>query len=513
MESSAPIPPLASVPAPPRRGRIFGVAMALVVILGVALYFDALQFSTDALVDNDGYFHIKYSYLMSHGHGIIRKLPWLQYTIHRDHYRDHHFLFHVLQIPFTYMADLRLAGKVSAWLFSVVAGVTFYFVLARRGRVTAAILTVVLLGAGFFFLTRMCMARVPSLSLAALLLGIHLIIARRYRWLFAVMFAYVWLYDGFAQLLGAGVCFLLAGLLIERRMDWRLLLTLLGGTVAGIVVNPYFPSNVSSLWFNLVRTAGSAQVQARTGMEWLPVGNTWELLTACPGIWIALALALLLVALRGKPRRDTTALLLITLLATVLTMKARRYLDMWPALVLYFLAWAWADYWEDIRAQFPFRGRLVRAGATVALAGLMAFTPGAFRREAAVLRQDRPFDYYARAALWLRDNTPPGELVFNVDWDDFPHLFFFNSENHYILGLDKLYMMRYDQRLFERWEDISEGSVKNPSGPIYDEFGAQYIFADRATHLPFILQAERDPNIGAPVYTDRSCVVYRITPP
>lgn len=498
---------------PPRRtclGALIGLFIGLVVLIAVAVYFHKLQYDTESILDNDGYFHIKYSYLMSHGHGIIRKLPWLQYTIHRDSYRDHHFGFHLLYIPFTF-GDLRAGAKEAAWLFSTLAAFAFYWVASRRGRVTAAILTFVLLGASWLFLSRMIMARVNSISLIALLAGIHLIITRRYRLLAVVMFGYVWLYDGFILLAGAAACFFIAEALVDKRMNWKLLKWTVIGMAAGIVINPYFPGNVTSYIFNLSRASGTAQLIENTGWEWLPL-SSWELLTISGGIWIALGLAVLLGILRGRPQRDTVALFIIAFLGTLLMLKARRYMDIWPALVLLFLAYAWSDYWTEAVWQYPIRGRLARLAATIALACLILFTPSAFREERARRANDMPHNFYQGAAEFIRANSQPGSIVFNTDWDAFPYLFFFDSDNYYVVGLDQLYMKQYDPDLFDLWKKIGDGSEKKPGAAIYERFGAQYAVANRHSRQLFILLALHDPDMKA-VYEDKNCVVFQILPP
>ena len=494
------------------RGRrlLVSVIAAAGVIAVVAVVLFKLQFCTDALIGTDGYFHIKYSYLMSHGHGLIRKLPWLKYTIHSEYYRDHHFLQHVLYIPFTF-GDLRLGGKIAAWFYATLAMATFYLVAGRRGRLVAAILTFILLGASTIFLTRMCMPRVPTMSMLMLLLATHAIITRRNRWLAGILFAYVWLYDGFALVVPVMICFFIAELLVERRCDWRMLAWGFGGIAAGIVVNPYFPHNMGSYLFNLTRTITSAQLIERTGGEWRPF-DSWTLLTAAKGAWIALGVGLLLAALRGRPTREGVGLLLATLLATALVMKGRRYLEVWPPVALLFVAYAWADFWDEVRERRPERGRTRQWIATGALAALIAFTPFVVRAQWIKTKDERPFEYYKGAAEHIRKNALPGTVVFNSDWDDFPYLFFFNSDCYYILGLDQLYMIHYDRELFDLWKDIRDGIVADPSGPIYKKFEALYAVADRKQQLAFILRAAHDPNMRE-VYRDRYCIVYRIVPP
>jgi len=494
------------------RNAWLSAAVAVGVIGLVAVAFYCLQFATDAIIGTDGYFHIKYSYLMSHGHGLIRRLPWLYYTIHRDYYRDHHFLQHVLYIPFTF-GDLRLGAKIGAWLFATTAMALFYLVAARRGRAMAAILTLILLGAHGVFLVRLMMPRVMSLSLCALLLVLQALIARRSRWLAGILFAYVWLYDGFVLGVFALVCFVLAERWVEGRWNWRLLAWGLGGTLAGMVLNPYFPRNLASYAFNFQRTATAAQLIKGTGMEWRPL-STWHLLSQAKGIWMILIVGIVAAALCRKPRRGTVGLLLLSLLGTALVMKARRHLDIWAPVSLLFMAHAWADLWEEVRERDPDRRPIWRWVTTALVAGIVVFTPFVYAARWRKTHKERDFAYYRGAAEFLLKHAEPRTVVFNTDWDDFPYLFFFNSRNYYVLGLDQLYMARYDADLFQLWRDISTGKQANPSRAIREKFGARYAVVDAAgqQRMAFMVRASFDENMRQ-VYQDRYCVVYEILSP
>jgi hypothetical protein len=53
---------------------------------------------------------------------------------------------------------------------------------------------------------------------------------------------------------------------------------------------------------------------------------------------------------------------------------------------------------------------------------------------------EAPSDYMAGAAEWLRTNTPEGSMVFQTDWDDFPYLYYYNTHNTWLVGLDPTYL-------------------------------------------------------------------------
>src|SRR5213596_2143944 len=99
---------------------IFGfVAILLVMIV--------LQKQTDAICcgDWDGYYHIKWSQLLWQNFKQFKWLPtfeWLPLTVlnPRD-YADHHFLFHLLQIPFLWFFEPVTAAKVATVVYGTLA--------------------------------------------------------------------------------------------------------------------------------------------------------------------------------------------------------------------------------------------------------------------------------------------------------------------------------------------------------------------------------------------------------
>ena len=112
---------------------------------------------------------------------------------------------------------------------------------------------------------------------------------------------------------------------------------------------------------------------------------------------------------------------------------------------------------------------------------------------------------YKGGAEWLAHNTPQGARVFHTDWDDFPRLFFFNTHNTYIVGLDPDFMRIKNKHLYERWKDITRGRVRLPAKVIFQKFGCEYAFTDNK-HRKFIALADRDPFMEK-MYADRQTTV------
>src|SRR5574341_1076439 len=103
----------------------------------IVLLFWRLQFSTSAICcgDFDGYYHMKWARLLWENMKARHFPPtftWLPLTILNPHdYVDHHLLFHILLIPFTWFRDLQTGGKIAAITFASIAVFSCYWLIVR----------------------------------------------------------------------------------------------------------------------------------------------------------------------------------------------------------------------------------------------------------------------------------------------------------------------------------------------------------------------------------------------
>ena len=115
---------------------------------------------------------------------------------------------------------------------------------------------------------------------------------------------------------------------------------------------------------------------------------------------------------------------------------------------------------------------------------------------------------YRDGALWLARNTPAGSRVFTTGWDDFPQMFFWNTHNTYLVGLDPTYTSLDDPERYQLWRSITQGRVTAPSKPILEQFGASYILSD-LRHERFLQMADADPGLERVLRT-RTVAIYRV---
>lgn len=489
----------------------------LLPVLLFALFFLAMayvQFSTPDLPDNDGFYHIKMAWLMR-TEGLKPAFPWLPLTIldPREFY-DHHFLFHVALIPFTF-GNLVLGAKWAAVTFASLAFLAVWFLFEQQGVPYAALWSLGLLGVSEAFLFRMSIPRAQSLSLAVLVLAMAWMLNGKYLRLGVLAFIYVWLYDAFPLILALAVLHLVAVAITERRLELRPLLYVGAGVLLGMLINPYFPFNLIFTYRHMLPKLTDA-TSISVGNEWYPY-TTGQLLNNSLLSLIALVGSVFALGLAGrKMDLRTTFGLLAGVLFGLMLFQARRFVEYFPAFVLIFAVFAWTPFfqehdltslpsiWHDLRL----RSRLP---VGLLLAAVLVGSYTSLQGARISINDSQPFGLYAGAAAWLEQNTPSGARVFQTDWDDFPRLFFYDTHNTYLVGLDPTYMQIADPGLYNLWVKVTAGRVKNLSEVIPAKFGAEFIHTD-LNHGAFIDAAEQDRGLKQ-VYRDDQAIIFQVIRP
>jgi len=491
----------------PMKKWFIGLTCFLIFVVGMAV----IQFVTPAMPDNDGFYHIKLAYLMR-TEGLVPDFAWLPLTIlNPREYYDHHFLFHILLMPFTF-GDLRLGAKWSAVIFASLAFLAVWWLFERQKIRYAPLWSLALLGISDAFLYRMSVTRAQSLSLALLVIALMLLLERKTKPLALLAFLYVWMYDAFPLILALGVLYGMAVFVSEQKMDFKPLLYISIGVIAGMILNPYFPHNIVFSFRHMFPKLADA-TSVRVGNEWYPYETRILLENSLPAL---IAFVSGIFALGLNPRKmnvRTTFSLLLALLFGLMLMRARRFVEYFPPFALIFATFAISPLLDPITdsalsASSPRIRFALPALLSVAVVISIAVT---IPRAREAVSSSKPYTMYAGASAWLEANTPAGSRVFQTDWDDFPRLFFYNTHNTYLVGLDPTYMQLYDPQLFALWIEITQGRVSNPAQIIALRFGARYIHSD-LKHGSFLQVAAKDPLLRE-VYRDNDAVIFEVLAP
>jgi hypothetical protein len=526
---------------------IFGfIAIAMVMVF--------LQFRTSAICcgDWDGYYHIRWSALLWESLSSGRWLPtfeWLPLTVlNPQDYNDHHFLFHLLQIPFLWFFEPVMAAKVAAVVFATLAIFSVYWLLHHYKVNYQLIWLGGILTCANMFYYRMNMAKAPPLTIIFTVAGIYMLFERKYLWLFPLMFAFVWTYSLFPLLFIAAIIWAIIIGWNERRLEWQPIAYTFAGMVAGNIINPYFPNNITLFVEHAyTKIKIGSDFAVAVGGEWYPYSGM-ELLTHFPVAMIAMLIGYVLFMPRnGKlPEKATFFLMFVTILLAA-QFRSKRFAEYFPPFAILFGAFSWQAFMaatttvlpEDFRREIePYldsdkrsvKGRQIQLAKQISLWALGIFLFIYFLIGMAGLQRfgidhgglmgtiagNEANDRYERAMAWAtgvndqgQENMPAGERIFNANWDDFPKLFFLNQKHAYVYGLDPNYLFSENPDLYKSLTEITEGRTDVAGPTIREQFGANYVFADARENDQMIAKL-LDSGWADIVYEDDEARILRI---
>lgn len=518
-ESIFPEYPLAEQPitaSPFTRLKLVGLVKSA-WLQGLALYavcfvvLAGLIFAIPGFVSTDDYYHARISDEIIVQGRLRVDFPWLPQTILNPvDYVDHHLLFHM------YVAHwMHLWGATGAKLATVsIAAAVFvaaWLVLRQIGVRYALLWSLGLFGMSAPFLYRLLMVRTQGAALLLLLLMLLVLFKERYRWLVVLAFAFTWLYNGFVLILGFAVLYSVAVWMAERRLEWKPIAYTGLGLALGLVINPYFPDNLRFILDHLGAKVDLEASGVRVGNEWYPY-TTGVLMANSAGALLALVLGFIKPSFSGRRRdRVENTLMLAALLTLFMVLRSRRFIEYFPAFAFLFGAAAWGRPSVIYSAWIP-RARpvvLKGIGLVSLVITLLVLGVTTIQGTQSDIQSSESDDYLAGASAWLKANTPPGTMIFQTDWDDFTRLFYYNTSNTYLVGLDPTYLQLYDPALWDQWVAITRGQVAQPSQVIRDTFGARYVVSD-TNHDSFEDRVSEDDNMRL-VYRDANAFVWEIT--
>ncbi len=482
-----------------------------------------LQFSTSAICcgDWDGYYHIRWSSILWEHFKSLEWIPdfnWLPLTVlNPDNYADHHFLFHLLQIPFLWFFEPVMAAKVATVFYGTLAVFSVYWFLYRYKISYLLVWLGALLTCSNPFFYRMNMAKAPPLTIIYTIAGIYLLFQRKYVWLLPLMFVFVWTYSLFPLLFLAAAIWVAVIAWNEKRFEWQPLAYTIGGMILGNLINPYFPNNLYLFWEHFSTKVGKLDVAV--GGEWYPYSG-WQLITHLTIALIAMLIGYILYRPRNSrlPQKATFFLIFSSILL-VWMFKSKRLAEYFPPFAILFCAFSWKAFFKSTAPELPddFRRDLeplldsektteqqeligtLKKAVPIALGvffiGLMFYNYiGVNIKRLGIkqtglitsIRNNEPDDKYDLAMEWAIENIPEGERIFNCNWDNFPKLFFLDPTHEYVYGLDPKYLHSSDKELYRLVKEITGGKIDDPAPIIRERFGARYIFSDAKENEDFI---------------------------
>ncbi|MEK9183240.1 MAG: hypothetical protein AAB849_01915 [Patescibacteria group bacterium] len=457
--------------------------------------------------------------------GIIKEFPWLKFTSFTQNFTNQHFLYQLALIPFITVFPPLLGVKIASIIFATVVIIFFYFFLKSQGIRWPLFYTLILLSIPAFVF-RINLAKAGPLSIIVLFIALSLIWQKRHLALGILSFGYVWLHGGWGLMIILGGCAIISDLIINKhalkQINWRLIVSVSAGLMAGLIFNPSFPNNLQFYWEQVVQIGlVNYQGVVAVGLEWYPIKIT-DFLAANVFGWIlaigAFSVFLWRVKTGGVVSKEKfgqiISLYIFSGLLAVMTLKSMRFIEYFAP--FFILANAFlldfslpqnfspADeikkFWKKnavnkiIVSYLLITWLIVFFGKNIELRN---FTAKGFN-----------WEYLTGASKWLKQNTPERSLIFHTQWADWPMLFYHNDYNVYIAGMDPTFFYRYNPELYKTWVTINISQETQPAEKIKNNFKTKIILL-KLTEKKLLEQIEKNPQFVLK-YEDKEAKIFEI---
>ncbi len=510
---------------------------ALLMLICLAV-FSLLHF-TPYLSDPDSFYHIKISEAMAEK-GIITEFPYLQSTILKNNFVDHHLLYHAYLIPFIKLLQFANSGTSAAIWGSKIGHLILncfvflgVFIFLKKFKVKYALIlsTSMLLSAPFIF--RMILIKAQPLSILLSLFCVYCIIKKKHLLLFVASFIYVWAYSAWFMVLLLGALYVIANSssAISHQNKWllnlkkfiqsclskenlKLLAVIFSGLVAGLIINPYFPKNLYFYFVHIIQIGLINDKSIRLGMEWYPFSPS-EFIIACLLPFAILILpAVFHLSYWKQMSVKSKFLLFVSLFFFIMTMRSKRHIE-------YFIPFSILAGGIGINDALSVKN--IKADWEIIIGKMKKFLSFKFLKYTALIAfslsiisisfglraqsQIYPFFKLKNSATYLYNNSQDDETLLNLRWDMFPFLYYWNDKNYYATGLDPTFTYSLDKNLWKEYDKIVKGNITSSTSAVINEkFNAQYIIAFKYNEK-FLKEAG---SFFEKVYEDDDTFIYKI---
>ena len=293
-----------------------------------------------------------------------------------------------------------------------------------------------------------------------------------------------------------------------RRVDFGKALGLVAGVLTGWVLRPN-PVGAARLAYQVLVRMPIEKLKGvpmNIGTELTPFGwedFTEQLIPLTFLLAVGIGLLLWLSASRSKQplaRGEEAAAwssaciaLIFGVMAFTVARRSNEFLVGFGVLFMAQVCTLFARQPAALRRQFA-RQWPARIAAALSVASLAYAPIQSWRAYDYDMKVSVPPDELKEAALWLKNHTEKGAIVFNVHWDRFGNLFGWNDHNHYINGMDPIFEYAFDPSLY--WKHyfyaVGEGAAFTcgaqqctsarsvPTHPVLArDFGASYVVVER----------------------------------
>lgn len=502
----------------------------LLPLLLVPVFFMVFQLGNyGKFADPDGFYHAKASQFLVQGK-LTSKFPWNYHTTWREGYADQHFLYHLLLAPFNTFPAMQWSIVVFSSLFVF----AFIFVMKRFKVRWKAFWTMLLLAGSADFLFRINLIKANTLSLILMFLAVLVIrnlgrtedrnTKARYYIMLAVLSAiFTWTYGGFVVVPLIILAYIVANLMVERKIVIAPLLVSFAGIMIGILLHPQSTNFLTLIYDQLFQTGLGAGSKVPAGQEWLTAEIGWffksnSVLLVAWLLTIILALRKLIV--ERSINKELLWLNGVTAGMVILHLWHRRFVEYSMPFMVLTSAYGLSPYaplvesWiqENVIVKFTKKGWVIVMVALFISSSLI-FSITTLQQK---LSESDSYLTFRNVAMAIAKDSPGRSIVINTRWDHMPQLLYWNDKDYYAVGLDPTFMYLENEEIYWLWRKVADNELQNFQNrtEIRDLFKSRlrgdYIVVEQDKNPHIFTHLNANPDFYEVLYKDKTTAAYKI---
>lgn len=449
-----------------------------VFLLFFSLY-SLIYFSVDRVVSlDDPFFHIRFAEIFQEqGMNAFRNFHWIYFSkisINQSYFIYYNFLFYIILIPFTYIKPLFIGLKLYGVIFNALAFTALYYFLAKV-KVKHSFLWIIILFSiiDFNAIWRFFLARPYTLAPALLLLLLYLCSRKKYLGIFILcLFYFYWHTATFFFPIGVAVLYVAFESFYRRKPDWKILASSFGAISVGTLSSLFFAPGLFPYMRDIIfrvfwdTAVGGNKVNLAEGGELYP-NNMIDFMRVNIPILTLLIMAFVFEIYQyiesKKQEWDfkekfsenqiiKSVLFFLSAGFFLGTIISKRNGDFFVFFSAAYIAMSFDYFIGQISFSSNFIKRSLAIG--VIITALYLFTGNSLFLNNQIASA-APFSTIEGTAGWLENNTKDKEIVFNASWNWFPTLFYYDTHNYYVAGIEPRFLYDYSPKMYWAWWNIS----------------------------------------------------------
>ena len=442
------------------------------IAFGVPFYFGAHSINPDA------FYHLGVASIYAR-EGLVSTFDHLPYTVLSDPFPNLYPLAHLLLAPITLLFEPENALYAAMFATGAASILSYYLVIRRMGGADPLLWAVFGTLASGILWNYFEYLKGAAVFIVVLPWLIESVLRRKPIRTFILAWLCTYIYLGIVVLIPLAIAITVARANYDGRVRWGQLIAVMGGLLAGMIINPYFPANALHMGRELLTTiyiAPDMEIGRWMGAEWHNY-QAKNLIRESLPIMAAGAIALLIATRKNRTLGVEGGAAFVTIVGFLAAAMwgSTKLVAMFQAVGIVLAPVMLGSIRDQGKLKWP-----SRVAAIVVLGmGMYSGQTKLLIAETSMKGLQRPIpaaDYRLEAEL-VRDKARLAELVV-APWDAFPWLFYFNRDNTYAVGLNMHFLLYGDKTRFDMYRTLYSNGLNDPEVAIATWFsGARVILS------------------------------------